>query len=92
MRTGPSNWISVKTTRHCPIKPDFQRDDRPLTIDDVRNPLMPWLSAGEVPDDHEDIEYAACWALSHSPVMSIGLIQAASTAPEVPRRDKRKKV
>ncbi|WP_426106380.1 hypothetical protein [Massilia sp. TSP1-1-2] len=83
----------MKTTRQCPVKPDFQLERRsPLTINDARHPLMPWLAAGEVPEDYEDREYATNWALSHPPVESIGTLQAPSPAPERPRRDTTKKV
>jgi hypothetical protein len=78
MRTGPSFWIAVKTTRQCQIKPDFQTAERQLTLDDARKPALPWLPAGEVPSDYEDIEYASSWTRGH--------------APERPQRDQHKKV
>lgn len=75
MRPGPSFWGYVKTTRHCPVRQDRKRPERPLTIDDVRNPLLPWLGVDEGPDDHDDIRYARCWVSSHPPVESLGSIQ-----------------
>lgn len=67
VRAGPSFWIAVKTTRPCSDKPDFRaEEERSLTIDDARNPAMPWLCVGE-PDDFEDREFAASWTRSHTP-------------------------
>jgi len=74
----------VKPTSECQ-HPLLERDERVLTIDDARNPLLPWLSAGEQPDDFEDVTYAATWVQTHAPTESIGSLQARSTMPERPR-------
>ena len=81
----------MKTTRQCPHQPDARQDERPLTIDEARHPLLPWLPADDAPGDYEDIEYAARWVQSHAPVASIGTLQAPSTVAERPRQKQHKK-
>jgi hypothetical protein len=44
--------------------PECQQEHRQLTIHDARNPSLPWLSAGDGPDDYEDMQYAASWVHS----------------------------